>query len=147
MIEWDTTKRDEQRKVKRKEYKARHKNKPYNKPNTEYKPWKFVAIDGEGDNVNGKHVLTLLATSNGKSIQRKIGIHTWEIFDFLFECMQGETSRTRLVGFSFGYDTTMILRDLPKDKLKELAKEDRIWVTIFPYRYQIKWTQRKWLKI
>src|SRR5207244_2574496 len=61
--------------------------------------------------------------------------------------MQGETSRTRLVGFSFGYDTTMILRDLPKDKLKELAKEDRIWVTIFPYRYQIKWTQRKWLKI
>ena len=67
---------------------------------------KFLAWDGEGE--DGKY--TLLANSNGEYIEdREKGLSTVRCLDFLVRNGRNRNN----VWFAFGYDVSMILKDIP----------------------------------
>ena len=67
----------------------------------------FRAWDGEGE--NGKY--TLLANSDGKYIESRQGLSTERCLNFLVE--NGADNYHINVWFAFGYDVSMILKDIP----------------------------------
>ncbi len=77
----------------------------------------FIAIDGEGITVDGKHLYTLLASSEGHCIENwKTGLSTEKCFQFLHQYVD----KGILVGFGLNYDVNMMLKDLTKEELIEL---------------------------
>lgn len=74
----------------------------------------FVAYDGEGRTLEGKHRYVLLACSNGESLYRPRGISTVEALDFLLRSRRNKCIR---VFYSFGYDVQQILVDLSDEQL------------------------------
>lgn len=83
----------------------------------------FLAIDGEGGGANrqGQQNYLLLGAGGGEGLQPpplETGRHlsTIECLDWICAL----PADPLLVGFSFGYDTTMILRDLDAERLSRL---------------------------
>lgn len=78
----------------------------------------FVAWDGEGE--DGKY--TLLANSRGDTLEDRDGLSTYECLEFLLN----HTSKDQVnVWFSFGYDVSMMLKDIPlfsDDGMPSLAR-------------------------
>lgn len=68
---------------------------------------KFLAWDGEGE--DGKY--TLLANSEGDVLMDRDGLSTKQCLDFLLE--HGHSGWRNNVWYSFGYDVSMILHDIP----------------------------------
>lgn len=77
----------------------------------------FVACDGEGAGVDdlGRQ-LYLLFRMGERELFNDAPLSTYELLDFICD----EPTGTILVGFSFGYDVTMILRDLPEKQQRRL---------------------------
>lgn len=72
----------------------------------------FTGVDGEGCGVDGQgrqHYMLLRA--GDRELFTGLPLTTRQCLDFLLDCPASD--ETHLVGFSFGYDVTMILRDLP----------------------------------
>ena len=66
-----------------------------------------------------------------------------EAFRFLIDTKEAAGKGAVLVGFAFGYDTNMILRDVTKPALVELQKTNRTtW-----RRFRIEYMPHKWLRI
>lgn len=95
-----------------------------------------VGWDGEGAEVDGVHVYNLLANSLGRYIRNDKGLSTVACFEFFLDC---NSSSAINVVFSGGYDVNMILRDVPKDKIKTLWKDGRVHWNC----YRITYRQRK----
>lgn len=83
----------------------------------------FIGCDGEGGNVNGESAYFLLRI--GTALLYPGGgsrIRTRDAFDFMWRCAQDMTGR--FVGFFFDYDISNILRDVPWEKLRQLADRE-----------------------
>jgi hypothetical protein len=75
----------------------------------------FVGVDGEGCGLDehGRQNYMLLRAGDRELYTGK-PLSTVQCLDFLCDCPP--TDEGILVGFAFGYDTTMILRDLPGER-------------------------------
>lgn len=85
--------------------------------NAERKVRPFIGCDGEGAGVDalGRQLYCLFRMGERELFDGGNHLRTEEILDFICD----EPGGSILVGFAFGYDVTMILRDLP---LKQAAK-------------------------
>lgn len=100
----------------------------------------FVGCDGEGAGVDdlGRQ-LYLLFRMGDRELFTGERLTTEQILDFICDDPAG----TILVGFSFGYDVTMILRDLPERQLQRLfepkqsgeGKSRYVWFREFDIEY------------
>lgn len=82
----------------------------------------FIGVDGEGagtDELGRQHYMLLRA--GDRELYTGSPLTTLECLDFLCGCPA--TREGILVGFSFGYDVTMILRDLPPARRAHLLSE------------------------
>lgn len=85
---------------------------------------RFLAIDGEGGNVNGRHEYTLLVAA-GKGYAENIHnsgnpLRAAQCLDFII----GLPKQRALISFYFNYDITMMLRELDLDTLQTLVNRD-----------------------
>jgi hypothetical protein len=95
-------------------------------------PKPFVGCDGEGCGVDhlGRQHFMLLRIGENELFTGK-PLTTCQCLDFICD----SDNYIILVGFSFGYDITMILRDLPSERRERLlAKKDRN-LNPSPYTY------------
>jgi hypothetical protein len=79
----------------------------------------FVGCDGEGcgaDDIGRQ--LYMLFSMGKRELFTGCRLTTWEILDFICD----EPNGSILVGFAFGYDVTMILRDLPEAQQRKLFR-------------------------
>lgn len=79
----------------------------------------FLAFDGEGITVEGKHSYILLASSDGESVYRPNGISTKDALDFL---LRSRSLRRIRIFYSFGYDVQQILKDVPDRDIIRLMR-------------------------
>lgn len=102
---------------------------------------RFVAFDGEGS--DGKY--QLLAASVGEPIVAEEGLSTEQCFSFFAKLLlDGTVSRTdAFVGFGLGYDFEMMLRDIPDEDYRLLAKGRRVRYGPFKVNY----VERKFLDV
>ena len=92
----------------------------------------FIGVDGEGQTVGrgkqhmGDHrYVFLAAASEGGThwhVENENGLDTESCLDFLLKTVP--TDKTLLFAYSFGYDLTKILVDIPDDKLHSLFRPD-----------------------
>jgi hypothetical protein len=83
---------------------------------------KFVAIDGEGENINGIHQYVLLGIGQDQ-ISNPLGLEWYEIFDFLYDHYERNST---YVGFFLGYDFTQWFKSLPEGKARKLLTKEGI---------------------
>src|SRR5690242_3139806 len=120
----------------------RHLNRTGRKP--------FAGVDGEGGNIEGRHVYLLL----------RAGEHVLETGEELtaVECLNflSRLPADKIyVSFFFDYDVTMMLRDLPPERLARLLDNDCRRIpgkpcSSFPVDYagfQIDYMPRKEFKV
>lgn len=101
----------------------------------------FLAIDGESidDPKTGEHSYILLATSTDAALARPDGISTLEALKFL-AALKRQHKHSIFVGFWFGYDVNMILRDMPWPELECLWKRGSVnW-----RGWRVDWTPGRW---
>lgn len=109
----------------------------------------LTSIDGEGMTLeDGEHVYTLLAAHDEKdnkcvsveqSANSKHGLSTRACFSFLLS-LPADTVK---IGFAINYDINMMLKDVPKQNLKELATTtETCWE-----EFKIIWFQGKQIRI
>lgn len=125
----------------RKDYHKPGRKHSGSKAKTKWERREIVAWDGEGANDDtGTHIYNLLANSNGDRLINKEGIGTIQALDFFLD--HGSKKAINVI-FGGSYDVNMFLRDLPKDKLKELWQNgDTFW-----RKYRIFYAPRKKLTI
>lgn len=84
----------------------------------------FIAIDGEGITLpSGKHIYNMIAASTGEILldDSGLGLRTKEIFKWLLDLSANHPNAT-FVSFYFSYDVNKLLRNIPKDGVRQLAK-------------------------
>lgn len=85
---------------------------------------RFLAIDGEGGNLNGRHEYTLLVAAGKRHAShvhnRGRPLKAKQCLDFIL----GLPKERKLISFYFNYDVTMMLRDLPDYVVEDLLYRD-----------------------
>lgn len=129
--------------LKQKDYKRDHKRSKAQ----EDRP--FVGCDGEGcgTDEHGRQLYTLFRMGSRELFAHGRHLRTEELLQFICDQPKGSI----LVGFAFGYDTTMILRDLPASQQKRLfepktfgeGKSPFVWYKDF----NIDYLPRQYLKV
>lgn len=78
----------------------------------------FTGCDGEGSGTDdtGRQLYKLFRMGERELYDQGSRLETWDLLDFICNHPPGEI----LVGFAFGYDITMILRDLPEKQQRRL---------------------------
>lgn len=128
---------------KQKEYKRDHKRSKA----TEDRP--FVGCDGEGCgvDVHGRQLYVLFRMGERELFAGGRHLGTEELLDFICDQPKGSI----LVGFAFGYDTTMILRDLPPGQQKKLFEPKTFGEGKSPFvwykNFNIDYLPRQYLKV
>lgn len=127
---------------KQKEYKRDHKRAKSREDRA------FIGCDGEGCGVDehGRQ-LYMLFRMGERELYTGSHLRTEELLDFICDQPGGSI----LVGFAFGYDVTMILRDLPASQQKRLfepkvfgeGKSPFVWYK----NYNIDYLSRQYLKV
>lgn len=86
--------------------------------NAPYTDRPFVGCDGEGcgRDEHGRQLYTLFRMGERELFRDGCHLRTEELLDFICD----EPAGTILVGFAFGYDITMILRDLSESQQRRL---------------------------
>ncbi len=106
-----------------------HERKARNQKGRKYSPRKctFFGIDGEGQGrADHKYVYLACANEGGQrvfEIENQNGISTVEFLNFLLE-IPAPINKTRIFAYSFNYDLTKGLTDLPNKKLYELFRPE-----------------------
>ena len=115
--------RDAKEKAREKKRKKEHRKAHGRKRNVVY-----IGIDGEGKTENGVHKYTLLAAStiDGKrvaTVQAASGerLTTEQCLDLVLSL---PTHQSKIFAFSFNYDLTKMLMDLPNRSLYELFRPE-----------------------
>lgn len=112
----------------------------------------FIAIDGEGRNVDGigsEHLYTLLANSHDEYVENaEYGLDTSICLAALCSWKARFPDAT-FVGFATNYDINMMLRDVPKEMLQRLWKIGRTYWTDYErsLTYRIEYIPSKWFNI
>lgn len=106
----------------------------------------FVGIDGEGAGTDetGRQLFMLLRAGADELFTGK-PLSTRACFDFLTSLPKGPI----YVGFSIGYDITMMLRDLPHERVKWLLNERGIGRTSWTFfdGFAISWLPKNYIMI
>lgn len=99
---------------------------------------RFVGVDCEGTNIKGVHTLTLIGDSQGNYVENYTarGLSTKECLDFLIEA--GGKNKI-VVGYSFGYDVNMILKDFSFDNLCRIGQGLRAVQNFNGDLYAVSW--------
>ena len=95
------------------------RQRKFREKNPGYRDRTIVGVDGEGMDVNGRHVYTLLRAGE-KYIENLNGLTSMQCLEFLSEL----DPDCRYVAFAFNYDVTMILREIGEYKLTRLSKKE-----------------------
>lgn len=114
----------------------------------------FIALDGEGagtDEMGRQNYQLLRAGDAGKFstyyaiCEDEKYIPTWKALEFILTLPREAT----LVGYFFGYDVTMILRDLPPDRLGDLFgdKSERRNKYTYWQSYGIEYLPRQYFRV
>lgn len=91
---------------------------------------RFVAIDGEGADYDGKHVYALLSSSRGESIFSESGLTTDQCLDFLWR-QNAAVKNTVFCIFGGSYDANMWLRSVSRETLAEINEaEGKYWTRV-----------------
>lgn len=86
----------------------------------------FIAWDGEGWDVNGRHEYTMLVSSRGDELINPRGLDTYSCLLFLLKASTKYPSNARHVIYSGNYDVNMMLRDLSREDLYTLWKTKKL---------------------
>ena len=127
---------------KKREYKKRYKNF-----HREDRP--FVGCDGEGCGLDdkGRQLYTLFRMGERELFANGDHLGTAELLDFICDHPGGSI----LVGFSFGYDVTMILRDLPAKQAAKLFEKKEFGPGLSRYvwykNFNIEYLSRQYFKV
>lgn len=127
---------------KQKDYKRDHKRAK----SREDRP--FIGCDGEGCGTDefGRQ-LYMLFRMGERELYTGSHLRTEELLDFICS----EPSGSILVGFAFGYDVTMILRDLPPGQQKKLFEPKTFGEGKSPFvwykNFNIDYLPRQYLKV
>ncbi len=104
----------------------------------------FAGCDGEGwgvDSLGRQHYMQFRIGDEELFTGRPLS--TVECLEHICLAKKG----LLLVGFSFGYDTTMILRDLPPEKISLLFDGDSFAKYVFYADYAINYLPRNYLRV
>ena len=96
----------------------------------------FIAWDGEGADVNGKHEYILLRHSAQGVLARPSGLSTHECLSFIIQEAKKFDNRTIHICFGMSYDVNMMLRDIPRSSILRLWKGDSIEYGIYHLTYR-----------
>lgn len=106
---------------------------------------KFIAIDGEGGEVDGVHQYQLLAASDGSQIYKYSGLSSKSCLDYLWK-LKTRNPRATFVIFAGGYDGNMWLRGTSKVLCQAIKDaEGQSYVRIG--NYDIAFIQRKYFTL
>jgi hypothetical protein len=83
----------------------------------------FVSVDGEGENINGRHEYVLLSVGSESLHNHGAPLHWWEVFEFLWSRFE-ENPEATYVGFFLGYDFTQWLKSIPEDRARMLMTKE-----------------------
>lgn len=110
----------------------------------------FIALDGEGlTREDGSHDYVLLASSTGSCVEQWQfgGLSTRQCFDYLLSVSVNHPDAV-FIGFSFGYDINMMLRDMPRSDLKRLHENNSVdWIPEQGQRFWMKFIPNKWFEL
>lgn len=128
------------RKNERKKWKASRPTSPRFRP--------FTGCDGEGAKTDALgRQLYLLFRMGDRELHTGERLSTYELLDFICDHPPGEI----LVGFAFGYDVTMILRDLPEAQQRRLFEPKTFGEGHSPYvwyrDFDIDYLPKNYLKV
>jgi hypothetical protein len=128
------------RKHERKVWKSKRSAESRNRP--------FIGCDGEGcgtDEVGRQNFM--LFRMGERELYTGRPLSTWELLDFICD----EPPYSILVGFAFGYDVTMILRDLSPQQQKRLFEPKQFGKGHSPFvwykEFDIDYLPKNYLKI
>lgn len=109
----------------------------------------FVGCDGEGCGTDalGRQLYTLFRMGERELFRDGAHLGTEELLDFICD----EPGGTILVGFAFGYDVTMILRDLPAKQAAKLFEKKEFGPGLSRYvwfkNFNIEYLSRQYFKV
>lgn len=109
----------------------------------------FCGCDGEGAGTDelGRQNFVLFRMGDRELFRDGARLHTHELLDFICEHPRDDI----LVGFAFGYDVTMILRDLPESQQRRLFQPKVFGEGVSPYvwyrDFDIDYLPKQYLKI
>ena len=108
--------------VLREKTRTEHHAREHRRRQARYAERPFIGVDGEGagQDAQGRQNYMLLRAGDRELFTGE-PLSTWECLDFLCDCPPSKAGI--LVGFSFGYDVTMILKDLPSARRAHLLSE------------------------
>lgn len=106
----------------------------------------FVGWDGEGGDYNGRHIYNLFACSDGTSVYKESGLSSVECFEYILERARNQPKATVNVIYGGSYDANMWLRDVPKDRIKEMSESDGKFYTYWN-GYELRYMPRKYFAI
>lgn len=117
------------------------KSGPSGKTKSMFEKGQFIALDGEGGEVNGKHVYQLLGCSDETSIFRNSGLPSEACFEYLLR-LGVKHPKGIFVIFAGSYDANLWLRDIPRSTIEQIIKQEgRGWT--YYKDYCIRYVQRK----
>jgi hypothetical protein len=108
----------------------------------------FVGCDGEGCGTDefGRQLYMLFRMGERELFTGK-PLSTWELLDFICDHPAGDL----LVGFAFGYDVTMILRDLPEGQQRRLFEPKTFGEGHSPYvwfrEFDIDYLPKQYIRV
>lgn len=82
----------------------------------------FVAWDGEGLTIDGRHLFVMLAGSDGSYVQDKHGLSTEECFETFLD---SDPASIHVI-YGSGYDVNKILKDMDRETLEKLYFNGRV---------------------
>lgn len=130
----------------------------YRTPGYDPRYRRIVSVDGEGNDIDGRHSYTLLAAADDRGFSTYVqhdgskrpeeayrganhGLRTRQCLDFLLDLKQDDSDL--FTAFAFVYDVTKILADVPVMLLTRLAETERCeWAD-----YVIEFRPRKWFSV
>ena len=134
------------RKDERRAYKARRKSSGRPPSDGRLKP--FIGCDGEGAGTDdqGRQLYQLFRMGD-RELFTGSRLTTEELLDFICDAPKNAI----LVGFAFGYDVTMILRDLPEKQQRRLFEPKVFGEGHSPFvwyrNFDIDYLPRQYLKV
>lgn len=125
----------------------RHATRRNGKPPTKWDAREFVAWDGEGVNVRGRHRYVIFANSVGDAIVDRMGVKTHDAFRLLLDTAERHPNAVHVI-FAGGYDANMILSGvLQRHQAKLLADQGHITLWLDGHRYRVTYHPRHTLEI
>lgn len=118
---------------RRKRYRARNGAKV---SQSQYLSRKFIAWDGEGGDIKGRHTYFLLSNSLGETITNKAGLGRAEIADMVLNTKVDHPTALHVV-YGGGYDFQFWFGDINKETLQQLYLGKRVTIGRHRYRWRV----------